>query len=396
MTAILGIIEKFKKENTIKVVSIIFAFIAINNVVFAFVLSSQIGGKLQISYENYLLFFKFRYIIMFGSFFMVGFYVYFNNKYKFFHKYTSVLLVIVVVGFAFLARSYLPLISFSTYQHKAKYFPIEKAEKYIDREDREMIVIEYNGITKGYSNRLIFLPHIAGGKFKDEDIIMAYCVLSSLPIAFKDDLNGNKMDLSVLLAPANNLLMYEHTSGEFIRQLKLETEGTKTPLNLVAVQKMPWSSFKKLYPEGEVFLPVNKNFFQRIMDKVIGDTIDAIIDDEKLFYRPMYILDPRLPETERVWGVLINNDPVAISKEYLKKNNVIQMNLGDRDIVVVYFKEYDTVGAFYNDDNLKITYTDIDPYGNVDGVKLKRIEGLFNTVFWGVWAYFYPHTQLMN
>jgi hypothetical protein len=110
----------------------------------------------------------------------------------------------------------------------------------------------------------------------------------------------------------------------------------------------------------------------------------------------MYILDPRLPETERVWGVLINNDPVAISKEYLKKNNVIQMNLGDRDIVVVYFKEYDTVGAFYNDDNLKITYTDIDPYGNVDGVKLKRIEGLFNTVFWGVWAYFYPHTQLMN
>jgi hypothetical protein len=388
--------ERVGNSNIIKIISVLFAFIAVCIVVIAFMLSSQIGGMLQISYENYLLFFQFRYFLIFGAFFMVGFYVFFNYKYKFFHHFTSIALVIFVLGFATLARYYLPVISFSTYQHKAKYFPIEEADKFIDEPDREMVVIERNGVVKGYSNRLSFLPHIAGGNFDGEDIIMAYCVLSSLPIAFKDDLGGHKMDLSVLLAPANNLLMYEHNSGEFIRQLKLETEGTETPLQLVAVQKMPWSSFKKLYPEGEVFLPVNKNLFQKIMDQLLGDTIDSIIDDEKLFYRPMYILDPRLPETERVWGVLVENNPIAITKKYLKENNIINIKLGTRNIVIVYFKEFDTVGAFYNDDNLTVKYKDIDPYGMVGDVKLERVEGLFNTVFWGVWAYFYPHTQVMN
>ena len=190
--------------------------------------------------------------------------------------------------------------------------------------------------------------------------------------------------------------MYEHNSGEFIHQLKLETETSQTPLQLVPVQKMPWSSFKKLYPEGEVFLPVNKSFMQKIMDRAIGSTIDPIIESEQLFYRPMYILDPRLPETERVWGVLVNDEPIAVSRGYLEKNKMIRVNLGGRDIVIVYFQDYDTVGAFYNDKGLTFSPEEIDPYGMVGDRKLERVEGLFNTVFWGVWAYFFPHTGLLN
>ena len=385
-----------KGKNTILAISVLLAFSAVVIVVLAFVLSSQLGGMLQISYENYLLFFKFRYPLIIGSFIVCGFYVYANHKYRFFHKATSVILVLLVIGFAALARFYLPIISFSTFQHKAQYFPIDEAAPHIDSDDRDMIVIERNGIARAYSNRMSFLPHIAGGSFNGEDIIMAYCVLSSLPIAFKDDLGGNKMDISVLLAPANNLLMYEHNSGEFIRQLKLRTERTEIPLQLVPVQKMPWRSFKELYPEGEVFLPVNKSFMQKIMDKAIGGTVDSIIDNQKLFYKPMYILDPRLPETERVWGVLVDNDPIALSSSYLKNNNMVQVQLGGRDVVIVYFNEYDTVGAFYNDTGLSFTYSEIDPHGMVGDTKLERVEGLFNTVFWGVWAYFYPHTQILK
>ena len=72
------------------------------------------------------------------------------------------------------------------------------------------------------------------------------------------------------------------------------------------------------------------------------------------------------------------------------------MNLGGRDIVIVYFKDYDTVGAFHNDDNLAFSPSEIDPYGGVGDRKLERAEGLFNTVFWGVWSFFFPHTQLLN
>lgn len=383
-------------KNSILAISVLLACSSVMIVLLAFVLSSQLGGMLQISYENYLLFFKFRYPLIVGAFIACGFYVYANYKYRFFHNATSVILVLVVIGFAALARFYLPIISFSTFQHKAQYFPIDEAAPHIDSEDRDMIVIEWNGIARAYSNRMSFLPHIAGGSFNGEDIIMAYCVLSSLPIAFKDDLGGNKMDISVLLAPANNLLMYEHNSGEFIRQLKIRTERSEIPLQLVPVQKMPWRSFKELYPEGEVFLPVNKSFMQKIMDKAIGGTVDSIIDSQKLFYRPMYILDPRLPETERVWGVLVDNDPIAVSSSYLKNNKMVQVQLGGRDVVIVYFNEYDTVGAFYNDTGLSLTYSEIDPHGMVGDTKLERVEGLFNTVFWGVWAYFYPHTQVLK
>lgn len=388
--------ERAGKKNRTLALSVLLAFVAVLIVVTSFILSSQLGGMLQISYENYLLFFHSRYLLIFSAFLMVGYFVYANYKNRFFPSYITFLLVLIVVGFATLARLYLPVISFSTYQHKAQYYPIDEAEGYIDSDDRDMIVVEHNGVVRAFSNRLSFLPHIAGGNYDGDEIIMAYCVLSSLPIAFKDDLDGNKMKLSVLLAPANNLLMYEHNSGEFIRQLKLETEGTETPLELVPVQTMPWRSFKQLYPDGEVFLPLNKSLIQKIMDKAIGGTIDSIIDDEKLFYKPMYILDPRLPETERVWGVLVNNAPLALSKTYLMQNGAIRRELGEREIVVKYFDKYETVGAFYIDQEVSGELKDLDVHGKIGDVQLERVEGLFNTVFWGVWAYFFPHTELLH
>jgi hypothetical protein len=81
---------------------------------------------------------------------------------------------------------------------------------------------------------------------------------------------------------------------------------------------------------------------------------------------------------------------------YLEKNNIVQMNLGGREIVIVYFNEYETVGAFYNDKGLTFGRGEIESYGKVGNTNLERIEGLFNTVFWGVWAYFYPHTELLK
>lgn len=390
-----------KNTNTARVLNLLAAFISILIVFTAFTLSSQIGGMLQISYENYLLFFNNRYIFMFLAFFLLAYFLYTNHKYSFYSKKSSIIFTLVVVGFAVLARVYLPIISFSTYQNKADYYSIEEASKVLDEmgieaEDREMIVIEHNGHVKAFSNKAAFLPHLVSGDYGDDHIIMAYCVLSSLPIAFNEKLNGEAMDISVLLAPMNNLLMYDHTSGELIRQLELKTVTSQTPLDLIPVQKMPWSSYKKLYPKGEVFLPLNPNIFQKLMSMAIGDTIDPIIEGEELFYKPQHYVNPKLPDTERVWGILVGDSPIAITKDYLQKNKLISMQLGGRNLVLAYFEEYDTVGAFYNDDNLEVTLDNLDPYGNVGDIKLPRVEGLYNTVFWAPWAFFYPHTELLD
>ncbi len=106
----------------------------------------------------------------------------------------------------------------------------------------------------------------------------------------------------------------------------------------------------------------------------------------------------KLPPKEMVWGVRIADDKVAYSYEYFKQNNwIINTQLGGKDIVLVYYPSYRTVGGFErNIDGQILTINgldQIDVHGNTPQGKLNRIS-VVSEVFWMVWYTFYPETKL--
>jgi hypothetical protein len=103
---------------------------------------------------------------------------------------------------------------------------------------------------------------------------------------------------------------------------------------------------------------------------------------------------------EQVWGVRMNGEEVAYTYDYFKANNwIINTKLGGKDIVLVYYPEYRTVGGFetrVGEDLVSVdTVEDIDVYGNTDKGQLQRIP-VISEVFWMIWHTFYPDTQLKH
>ncbi len=82
---------------------------------------------------------------------------------------------------------------------------------------------------------------------------MTYCGLSHLGIAFKNNVDGNKMDLKVMTQLRNNLVMFDAKTQEPIQQLNACYYNSGLEIDEIASTVMPLSSFKKLYPQGRVF-----------------------------------------------------------------------------------------------------------------------------------------------
>jgi hypothetical protein len=96
----------------------------------------------------------------------------------------------------------------------------------------------------------------------------------------------------------------------------------------------------------------------------------------------------------------MNGEEVAYTYDYFKANNwIINTKLGGKDIVLVYYPEYRTVGGFetrVGEDLVSVdSVEDIDVYGNTDKGQLQRIP-VISEVFWMIWHTFYPDTQLKH
>ncbi len=290
-------------------------------------------------------------------------------------------------------------------QRSAQYHSIEEAKNFV-RGDESVIVIENNGEARAHSDYHIKRPHLAGSPdgLGGENVILTYCCMTHLGHGFKPEIKGEKLNLEVAAQYGNNLIMKDRRTGEPIQQIygTRDCDGRYGEgMQEWPTFRMPFKAFAKAYPDGKVYLNKIPKFTESPLLCLFDNFVEMVFlwgtvphdRMQALMFQTMDHEDDRLHNKEYVWGFNVGKDSVAYTQDAIREHNeLINVQVGGRAIVVAYDPEFESVGVYYNDSGQPVT--SIDFWGESDRGKLARVETVKAATYWCVWVNYYPETDL--
>jgi hypothetical protein len=280
-------------------------------------------------------------------------------------------------------------------------------ERFTSADEISVLVLETDQGALAYTDYYLLQPHVVeAGSIGGEEVVMTYCGLTNMGIAYSPVIGDQQLDLRAITQLRNNLVMADANTGEPIQQFwgTLERDGKDGPaMKQWPTIRMPFGSFRELYPQGKVFIngirQQSNNPLVRAFDTVIRDGIMVHAvrtlqwqSDEPAF-PTIKEFDDRLPRKQLVYGLNVDDDYVAYTKRFIaEQGGLMNVMIGGRPVVLYYDSDYDAVAAFYNDSGHPVTRVDL--FGNSDQGKLARVETLKSAVFWFIWYDFHRHTAV--
>lgn len=324
--------------------------------------------------------------------------------------FAALLLIFAALWFSGIIN---PHIMMRPRQEDSVYVDVEQAKKYLHA-DESVIVYEVDGVTRAHADQQVLRPHVAGGApVNGKDVVMTYCGLTNLGMAYIPEIDGQKLELAPMTQLENNLVLFDANTGEPIQQLWGQTEADVVAGNDRGMQeyptfRMPFEKFELAYPDGEVFINdylvkdmrpgIWENPFLFTYDRVMEFIFNTAILYQQNTDAPVFPtikhFDDRLPNKTLIWGFDMNNDYVAYTEQFVhENNNLINAQVGGEDVVIAYDEQYQSLGVYYNFTGKKVG--EIDFFGTTDtGARLPRVETLKAGAYWVVWANFFPETDL--
>lgn len=335
-------------------------------------------------------------------------------------------LLLTCLAFVFVFNYYSgminPKLMFRAQQHDAKFVTVEEAPDYMQRsldkahfgpksyasvDDINVLVLETDRGAYAYSDYYLLQPHVVkGDTINGEEVIMTYCGLTNLGIAYSPVINDQKLDLTVMTQLKNNSVMFDKNSGEAIQQLwgTRERDPEHNKMKEWPTVRMPFSSFKALYPDGRVFIneiaDLTDNPILGLWDRMVRHVMMLWgvglnwVDNEIPAFPTIEFKDKRLPMKELVYTISVDNDHVAYSRDFLEQQgNIINTVIGGAPVVINYEPRMDIVTAFFKDNDTPVERIDV--FGlTEDGNQLRRVNTLKSKLFWFIFAEFYPDTDV--
>ena len=298
-----------------------------------------------------------------------------------------------------------PALAMRAQQRTGRFCSIEEAARRV-RPETSVIVVEAGGEARAHPDYEMWRPHVAGTAegLGGEDVVLTYCALTNLGVAFKPEAEGRPLDLKVALQLENNLVLYDANSGEPIQQIWGRLGGSKEAgpaLEPWPTFRMTFRAFAKAYPEGRVFLNVGPAFrenpivhlWDRAIDVLFTVSITRQRREEEPVFPTIRHFDDRLPNKTEVWGLSVGDDRVAYTEDFVRGHSgVINARVGGRDVVVAWDPEYESLGAYFNDSGVPVRKVDF--FGESDQGRLPRVPSLKPGAYWVVWANYFPDTDL--
>jgi hypothetical protein len=315
-----------------------------------------------------------------------------------------------------------PKLMFRAQQHGAKFVSVDQAPQYIGKslkwahfgdddyssvDEVSMLVLEIDDGAYAYSDSYLLQPHVVkANTVGGEEVIMTYCGLTNLGIAYSPVIGDKKLDLTVMTQLKNNLVLTDKNSGEAIQQIwgTMERSPDKGKMKEWPTIRMPFGSFKNLYPNGKVFVNEIPSFTENpvlaLWDRLVrhvmmynGVGLQWNRPDEPAFPTIAY-RDKRLPMKQLVYALNVGDDYVAYTKDYLlEQGGIVNVQIGGRPIVIDYDNEFDVVAAFFKSSGEPVT--DVDIFGHTaNGEILERVNTLKSNLFWFILVEFYPQTDV--
>jgi hypothetical protein len=304
--------------------------------------------------------------------------------------------VVLIAGTIFVTNFFVPEVWLRGHHHTATFISVLEADDLLE-DDADVFVLEVGDDARAYPRDWMMLPHIAGDTVGGEDVVMTYCALSNLPLAFSSTIDGEEANFKVVSQVHNNLVMVDTNSDVMFQQITSSTPDSSKTLDPRASQRMPWNSFKQLYPDGQVFHVVEKGpyaWLDKITYAMFVYALDPHYNGPDPLFPTLNLDDDRLPAKEKIWGISLGGEHVAYSRNFFKKQPIYNTVVGGTPVVLAWFPEYQTLGVFERRVNGgEIEVSEIDVYGNTDKGKLKRVPQ-YPHVFWMVWSHWYPDTKV--
>ncbi|RMF94778.1 MAG: DUF3179 domain-containing protein [Gammaproteobacteria bacterium] len=314
-----------------------------------------------------------------------------------------------------------PRLMFRTQQHEAQFVPVSEArarlertlpwarfgwQRYASVDDISMIVLETDRGALAYSDYFILQPHVAkAAPVNGEDVVMTYCGLTNMGIAYSPEIDGQPLELGVMTQLENNLVLWDHNTGEPIQQIygRMEGRPERGKMREWPTIRMPFASFAALYPDGLVYVNEIPSFsenpllaaWDRLTRHVMMyNGVSLQWAREAPAFPTIERFDDRLPRKQLVYALSVGDDHVAWTLDYIREQgDLINTRVGGRDIVIAYDARWRAVGAFYNDSGAPVTSINI--LGEIPGGRtLPRVETLKSEIFWFIWAHFHPDTDV--
>ena len=384
--------RNFRASPKLKTTAWLLATVSVCMAVFAAVLMTEPGQMLDIErrwivqYHEYRVFYGIVVVTSFLGFVVLGW------RQRVLGPALGCILA-AVVGLALFASNSLLDLFFPSLQREAVYVSVVEGDKTL--EDEEVVyAVELGGEAVAYPRRFMMIPHIAGKTIGGQEVVMTYCALSNLPVVYENQLAGRETELGVLIQTNNNLVLYDDNSGEVIQQITGQTEFGAPKMKTYANQMMSWGSFKALYPSGEVFLYPYDRWLDHALLAVFDSGLKQQYDPEQgPMFPTLELADNRLPQKEQIWGLDLNGEQVAFARSFFADQRVYNMTLGNLPVVLHFDDDYETLAAFYRQDEKEVL--DVDVFGNTRRGRLPRVA-VHNGVFWMVWSHFYPDTNVKS
>lgn len=331
--------------------------------------------------------------------------------------------LVIVCLFFWYAGMLNTLLMFRPQQHEgqAMFVRVDEAPRYLEEmlhasyekerfdniDEISVLVLETDQGARAYTDYYLLQPHVVnGGSIDGEEVVMTYCGLTNMGIAYSPVINGEKLNLRVMTQLRNNLVMWDTNSGEPIQQFwgSMERDGEQGPaMRQWPTLRMPFGSFRQLYPDGEVFVngirQQNDNFLVRLFDTAVRDGMMLYAvrtlqwQSDQPAFPTISEFDDRLPKKQLVYGINIGDDYVAYTKEFIQRQGgPLNVEIGGRPLVIYYDPQFDSIAAYYNDSGKPVGAVDL--FGQSDQGALTRVETLKSAIFWFIWYEFHKSTDL--
>ncbi len=289
---------------------------------------------------------------------------------------------------------------------------------FLDPQDL-VIAVETNEGVRAYPHPILDWHEIVNDELPSgESLGLTYCPLTGTAIGWNNMVAGQKTTFGVSgLLYNSNLMPYDRASNSTWSQMSHKCVNGSligTEIETFHVVEMNFNTLRAMYPTAQV-LNTNTGFNRNYQRYPYGD---YKTNNTSLIF-PVNNSDDRVPNKERVLGVVVSERVIAYQFDSFKEQtvNVVQNNFQGTDLVVVGSEEQNFMVAYQNvlSDGTVLTFEAVqgqfpvvlkDNEGNEWDIFGKAVTGprtgqalpeVLNYIgYWFSWAAFNESIELYN
>ena len=266
----------------------------------------------------------------------------------------------------------------------------------VKNDELQVIGITINKVSRAYPVSYLIYHHQVRDIISATPVMITYCSVCRTGRVYEPVVEGKTETFRLVGMDHYNAMFEDEHTGSWWRQATGEAIAGKRKgmrLKEIPSEQMTLAMWKKLHPDGKVFLP-DENFISAYDSELAfenGTSTSSLTGTNHNSWE----------NKSWVAGVIINDQAKAYDWNQLKKERVINDRLNNKHLAIILFRDDKSFAAFIKEDSLPVSISgDTLFYKNhiykadgrsFDGLHQLQQQTVYQE-FWHSWKTFHPET----